>query len=364
MPNSVTIARAMSVARCRSFCAPVEISPSAISSAVRPPSSTDELVQQLGARHQVAILERQLHRVAERAEAARDDRDLVHRVEAGQRRWRRWRGPTRGRRRSRAPRSLITRFFSSPAIEPVDRLVEVAPSRPAVLSLARRQQRRLVDQVRQVGAGEAGRPRRDDLAGRRSGASLHALARGCAGSPRARARRACRPAPGGRSGRGGAAPGRAPRAGWWRAMMMTPLRESKPSISASSWLSVCSRSSWLPIGLCTRVLPSASSSSMKTMHGAFASACWNRSRTRAAPTPTNISTNSEPLRLKNGTLASPATARASSVLPVPGRADQQHALRDPPAEARVLLRVLQELDDLLQLVLGLVDAGHVREASP
>ena len=101
-------------------------------------------------------------------------------------------------------------------------------------------------------------------------------------------------------------------------MMMTPLRESKPSISASSWFSVCSRSSWLPSGLCTRILPSASSSSMNTMHGAFASACWNRSRTRAAPTPTNISTNSEPLRLKNGTCASPATARASSVLPVPG----------------------------------------------
>ena len=57
---------------------------------------------------------------------------------------------------------------------------------------------------------------------------------------------------------------------------------------------------------------------MKTMHGALASACWNRSRMRAAPTPTNISTNSEPLRLKNGTCASPATARASSVLPVPG----------------------------------------------
>ena len=57
---------------------------------------------------------------------------------------------------------------------------------------------------------------------------------------------------------------------------------------------------------------------MNTMHGALASACWNRSRMRAAPTPTNISTNSEPLRLKNGTCASPATARASSVLPVPG----------------------------------------------
>ena len=57
---------------------------------------------------------------------------------------------------------------------------------------------------------------------------------------------------------------------------------------------------------------------MKMMHGAFARACSNRSRTRAAPTPTNISTNSLPLMEKNGTSASPATARASSVLPVPG----------------------------------------------
>ena len=41
---------------------------------------------------------------------------------------------------------------------------------------------------------------------------------------------------------------------------------------------------------------------MKIMQGAFCSACWNISRTRAAPTPTNISTKSEPLKLKNGTL--------------------------------------------------------------
>ena len=47
-------------------------------------------------------------------------------------------------------------------------------------------------------------------------------------------------------------------------------------------------------------------------------ACSKRSRTRAAPTPTNISTNSEPDSVKKGTSASPATARASSVLPVPG----------------------------------------------
>src|SRR5207245_11064425 len=37
-----------------------------------------------------------------------------------------------------------------------------------------------------------------------------------------------------------------------------------------------------------------------------------------APTPTSTSTNSEPLIEKNGTPASPATARASKVLPVPG----------------------------------------------
>src|SRR5690606_12633041 len=41
-------------------------------------------------------------------------------------------------------------------------------------------------------------------------------------------------------------------------------------------------------------------------------------RTRDAPTPTYTSTNSEPLIEKNGTPASPATARASSVFPVPG----------------------------------------------
>ena len=45
---------------------------------------------------------------------------------------------------------------------------------------------------------------------------------------------------------------------------------------------------------------------------------WNRSRTRLAPTPTNISMKSEPVTDRNGTPASPATARAMSVLPVPG----------------------------------------------
>ena len=57
---------------------------------------------------------------------------------------------------------------------------------------------------------------------------------------------------------------------------------------------------------------------MKMIAGAASRACLNRSRTRDAPTPTIISMNSEALRLKKGTPAWPAIARASSVLPVPG----------------------------------------------
>src|SRR5437867_2196353 len=57
---------------------------------------------------------------------------------------------------------------------------------------------------------------------------------------------------------------------------------------------------------------------MKMMQGAFFFPCSKRSRTRLAPTPTNISTKSEPEMEKKGTLASPAMARASRVLPVPG----------------------------------------------
>eukprot|EP00959_Pyramimonas_sp_CCMP1952_P024364 511355-Pyramimonas_sp.AAC.1 len=67
-----------------------------------------------------------------------------------------------------------------------------------------------------------------------------------------------------------------------------------------------------------RDAPSASNSSMKMMQGAALRAMENRLRTREAPTPTNISTNSDPAHEKNGTFASPAIAFASSVLPVPG----------------------------------------------
>ena len=88
-----------------------------------------------------------------------------------------------------------------------------------------------------------------------------------------------------------------------------------------------------------RARPIVSISSMKMIAGATFRASANSSRTRLAPTPTIISMNSEALALKNGTFASPAVARASSVLPVPGAPVEQHTLRRARAEAAIFVRV-------------------------
>ena len=145
------------------------------------------------------------------------------------------------------------------------------------------------------------------------------------------------------------------------AITITCVLVSKPSISTSSWLRVCSRSSWPPPRPAPRWRPTASISSTNTMQGEFFLAWSNRSRTRLAPTPTNISTNSEPEIEKKGTPASPATALLRRVLPVPGGPTSRHALGDARAEGHELLGVLQELDDLGQLLFGLLDPGDVGE---
>mmetsp|Transcript_10651 Transcript_10651/g.28445 ORF Transcript_10651/g.28445 Transcript_10651/m.28445 type:complete len:262 (-) Transcript_10651:908-1693(-) len=75
-------------------------------------------------------------------------------------------------------------------------------------------------------------------------------------------------------------------------MTMMPSLGLKPSSSTSSWLSVIFIYCW-SLGL--REPPIASISSMNTMHGEFFLAAVNNSRTRRAPTPTNISSNSLPL---------------------------------------------------------------------
>ena len=48
----------------------------------------------------------------------------------------------------------------------------------------------------------------------------------------------------------------------------------------------------------------------------------------------------------------------------PGRAVEQHPVRNARPEPGVALRVLEEVDDLDELVLGLVDPGHVVEGDP
>jgi len=74
--------------------------------------------------------------------------------------------------------------------------------------------------------------------------------------------------------------------------------EPKPSISTSRAFRVWLLSS-LPLADAPplRLPPTASISSIKTMQGAFFFASLKRSRTREAPTPTNISTKSDPLKL-------------------------------------------------------------------
>ena len=99
---------------------------------------------------------------------------------------------------------------------------------------------------------------------------------------------------------------------------ITPSFAEKPSISTNNWFNVCSLSSCPPPSPAPLWRPTASISSINIIHGAFLFASSNKSLTLDAPTPTNISTKSEPLIKKNGTPASPATAFANRVLPVPG----------------------------------------------
>src|SRR3974377_515040 len=103
---------------------------------------------------------------------------------------------------------------------------------------------------------------------------------------------------------------------------------------------------------------------MKMILGDLPAAWLNMSRTRAAPTPTNISTKSEPVRLRKGTPASPATARASRGLPGPRRPGprrphQQHPFGNLAAQHLELSGILQEFDDLLEFLNGLIHPGHV-----
>ena len=56
-------------------------------------------------------------------------------------------------------------------------------------------------------------------------------------------------------------------------------------------------------------------------------------------------------------------ARASSVLPVPGRTDHEHALRDLAAKFLELAGIFQEVDDFDHFLLGFLDARDIGEGN-
>ena len=122
---------------------------------------------------------------------------------------------------------------------------------------------------------------------------------------------------GGRSGRRAAAPGRESPA-VVAASRTSPLEVSKPSISTSSWLSVCSFV--VPAGQRPGTAGAAEGVQFvdeddrrRPRAGLFEQVA----DPRGADADEHLD-EPEPEMEKNGTFASPATARASRVLPVPG----------------------------------------------
>ena len=107
---------------------------------------------------------------------------------------------------------------------------------------------------------------------------------------------------------------------------------SKPSISASIWLSVCSRSSWPPPRPAPRLRPIESISSTKMIARPILRACWNRSRTRLAPTPTNISMKSRAGDREEADAGLAGDGPGEQRLAGAGRADEQDALRHAGAD--------------------------------
>ena len=141
-----------------------------------------------------------------------------------------------------------------------------------------------------------------------------------------------------------------------------PMVGSKPSISASSWLSVCSRSSLETTAPePARRWPIASTSSMKMIAGDRLRASANRSRTRAAPTPTNISTKLGAGHREEGHVRLARHGAREQRLAGSRRADHEHAARHHGPCPRVAVGVAQEVDDLADLRLRAVVAGDVGE---
>ena len=231
--------RASAVAACRSSLTLVEVCPKAIRSPARPGGDHDQLALQVGLAHDRLVAVGEHVRRGPELAAARDDRELAGGGRVPQRLGHDRVGGLVDRDQ---PALLLGQdvMLGGTRDDTVDRLLERRlVDLPAAVADA--QQRRLVDHVRELRAAEAGRLRaRPPRARHRAPAG--ACRRAGAGSPGARARRACRSRPGGRSAPGAAARGRGCPGGWWRPSRPAPRRRrTRPSRRGSGSASARAR---------------------------------------------------------------------------------------------------------------------------
>ena len=99
---------------------------------------------------------------------------------------------------------------------------------------------------------------------------------------------------------------------------------------------------------------------MKMMHGADFLPCSNMSRTRAAPTPTNISTKSEPLMERTGHPLRLQWRAPAASCPCPAGRPSTRPL-ECGRRVSEIFRVTQKLDELLHFVLCFLDTGDIAE---
>ena len=149
------------------------------------------------------------------------------------------------------------------------------------------------------------------------------------------------------------------------AITITPSQPLKPSISVRIWLSVCSRSSLPPSD--GRAAAGAADRVELVDEDDRRRRGLRLGEEVAHPAGADAHDHLDELRRREREerhVGLAGDGAGQQRLARPGRPREQHAARDLAAEAAVAVRVAEEVDDLDELVLGLVDAGHVLERDP
>jgi len=136
------------------------------------------------------------------------------------------------------------------------------------------------------------------------------------------------------------------------AMMITPSLPSKPSISTSNWLRVCSRSSCPPPRPAPALAADCVDSSMKMMHGACFFACSNMSRTARG---TDADEHLDEIRTgdrEERHLGLAGDRLGEQRLAGTRAAGHEHTLGDVATELLELGRVAQEFDQFADFFLA------------